>query len=71
MSDEHFADILARRLARASGRRAVLAAITAGLAATAGIGVGPGAEAGRRRRRRTCRTRSDCKIGQACVDRRC
>ena len=52
MSDEHVTDAIARRLARASGRRAVLAGLAAGAAEALGtLGSGPEAAARGRARR--------------------
>ena len=71
MSDEHFADTLARGMARASGRRAVLAGLAAGAAEALGtLGSGPEAAA-RGRARRGCRRDRDCGFGAACRGGRC
>ena len=71
MSDEHVTDTVARRLARASGRRAVLAALVAGAAAALGTtATGPEAEA-HGRARRGCRRDRDCGFGEACRGGRC
>lgn len=71
MSDEHVTDAIARRLARASGRRAVLAGLAAGAAEALGtLGSGPEAAA-RGRARRGCRRDRDCGFGAACRGGRC
>ena len=73
MSDEHFADTLARSLARSAGRRAVLAALVAG-AALPTVTQPAGAKVnGRRHRhgRHKCRSDSQCGFGEACVSRHC
>lgn len=70
MSDEHFADTVARRLARASGRRAVLAGLGAGAGAILGA-AGAEQAAAERRSLRGCRRDRDCGFGEACRRGRC
>ena len=69
MNGERTADDVSRRLARASGRRAVLAGLVASLAAgVAGASGGPVAE---RASHRDCRDRRGCGFGERCVRGRC